>query len=84
MPVLWIGAATKDTGFSLTRLTFQITHATDPDTNSERDYLLGELKQNAAIADVNAYQAQQPLPVTRVNHYVTDGEVVVASLAAAG
>ena len=28
-PVLWIGAGTKDTGFSLTRLTFQVTHATD-------------------------------------------------------
>ena len=26
--VLWVGAGTKDTGFSLTRLTFQVTHAT--------------------------------------------------------
>ena len=29
---LWVGAGTKDTGFSLTWLTFQITHATDADT----------------------------------------------------
>src|SRR6202012_4953135 len=29
--VHWIGAGTKDTGISLTRLTFQITHATDSD-----------------------------------------------------
>jgi hypothetical protein len=35
--VHWIGAGTKDTGISLTRLTFQITHATDSDTNVERD-----------------------------------------------
>jgi LssY C-terminus len=35
--VLWVGAGTKDTGFSLTRLTFQMTHATDSDTNAERD-----------------------------------------------
>lgn len=27
--VLWIGAGTKDTGFSMTKLTFKITHATD-------------------------------------------------------
>ena len=27
--VLWVGAGTRDTGLSLTRLTFQITHATD-------------------------------------------------------
>jgi LssY C-terminus len=83
VPVLWIGAATKDTGFSLTRLTFQITHATDPDTNIERDYVLNELKNNAAIAGVTVYQACQPLRVTHVNHYLTDGEVAVASLAMA-
>ena len=27
--VHWVGAGTKDTGLSLTHLTFQITHATD-------------------------------------------------------
>src|SRR6266581_5417297 len=32
--VFWIGAGTRDTGFSLTQLTFQITHATDTDTNA--------------------------------------------------
>jgi hypothetical protein len=37
--VHWVGAGTKDTGFSLTRLTFQITHATDSDTNADLDYL---------------------------------------------
>ena len=83
-PVLWIGAGTKDTGFSLTRLTFQITHATDADTNAERDYIMNELKQRNAIGDVNTYKAQQPLPVGRVNHYVTDGDVVGASLTAIG
>src|SRR5271154_2740612 len=35
--VHWVGAGTKDTGFSLTQLTFQITHATDSDTNAELD-----------------------------------------------
>jgi LssY C-terminus len=83
LPVLWVGAATKDTGFSLTRLTFQITHATDPDTNTERDYILEELKRNGAIRDVNVYKARQPLSGARVNHYVTDGEVAVATLATA-
>ena len=42
--VLWVGAGTKDTGLSLTGLTFQITHATDADTNAERDFIIGELK----------------------------------------
>jgi len=81
--VLWVGAGTKDTGFSLTRLTFQITHATDSDTDAERDYLIAELMKNRVIADARLIQARQHLPAERVNHYVTDGEVTVASLAAA-
>ena len=78
--VLWVGAGTKDTGFSLTELTFQITHATDSDTNAERDYIIAELRKNLVIGDVNSYQSGQHLPIERVNHYITDGEVTVASL----
>lgn len=78
--VLWVGAGTKDTGFSLTQLTFQITHATASDANAERDYIVAELRKNQVIGDVNSYQSGQHLPVERVNHYMTDGEVMVASL----
>jgi LssY C-terminus len=79
---LWVGAGTQDTGFSLTRLTFQITHATNADTNSERDFILAALKENCVIGDVDSYRAGQRLSVERVNHYVTDGKVLVASLKA--
>src|SRR6185312_11204107 len=78
--VLWIGAGTRDTGLSLTRLSFQITHATDSDTNAERDYIVGELRKNRSIEAVKAYQAGQRLRTERVNHYITDGEVILASL----
>ena len=78
--VLWVGAGTKDTGFSLTHLTFQVTHATDSDTNVERDYIVAELLRNQVIKDVMSYQAGQRLP--RVNHYITDGQITLASLAA--
>jgi hypothetical protein len=47
---LWVRAGTRDTGFSLTRFTFQVTHATDDDTNAERDFILGELKRAGATA----------------------------------
>ena len=79
--VFWVGAGTRDTGFSLTKLTFQITHATDADTNIERDYIIAELQKNRVIVDVNSYRSGQRLPTERVNHYVTDGQVTVASLA---
>jgi hypothetical protein len=81
--VLWVGAGTKDTGFSLTKLTFQFTHATDSDTNLERDYIIAELTKAKAIVDINSYNAQQYVPVERVNHYITDGEITVANLVAA-
>jgi hypothetical protein len=79
--VLWVGAGTKDTGLSLTKLTFQITHATDSDTNVERDYIVAELTKNRVIVDVNSYKSGQRLRSEHVNHYITDGEVTVASLA---
>jgi hypothetical protein len=79
--VLWVGAGTRDTGFSLTRLTFQVTHATDSDTNLERDYIIAELTNNRVIADVTSYSANDHLAVERVNRYITDGQVTVASLA---
>lgn len=78
--VLWVGAGTRDTGFSLTRLTFQITHATDADTNAERDYIVAELRKAHVVGDVTSYQAGQHLPIGRFNHYVTDGDVSVAGL----
>ena len=38
--VQWVGAGTRDTGLSLTRLTFQVTHATDADSDAEREYIV--------------------------------------------
>ena len=80
-PALWIGAGTRDTGFSLTRFTFQVTHATDNDTNAERDFIVGELKAVGAIGEVQWHNEGERIETGRVNHYVTDGEVAAARLA---
>lgn len=80
--VLWVGAGTKDTGFSLTRLTFQITHATDSDTNAERDFIMAELSRHGTIGVVDLYEAGEELGAGKVNHYVTDGIIAVAPLTA--
>src|ERR1700722_18695586 len=50
--VHWIGAGTKDAGISLTLLTLQVTHATDSDTNVERDYVIGDLDKSGVIGEV--------------------------------
>jgi hypothetical protein len=79
--VLWVGAGTRDTGLSFTRLTFQVTHATDSDANAERDYIIGELVRHLIVEEVTAVQSGQQLPAEHVNHYVTDGEITLARLA---
>jgi hypothetical protein len=79
-PVFWVGAGTKDTGFSLTRLTFQITHATDSDTNAERDFIIAELRNSGVVGEVTPYQPRQRLSAEHVNHYVTDGQITLATL----
>ncbi|TCR83898.1 LssY C-terminal domain-containing protein [Rhizobium sp. BK376] len=78
--VLWVGAGTRDTGLSLTWLTFQITHATDSDTNAERDYIVNELKAKCVVGDVVLHQSGSRLMTGKVNHYITDGDVAFASL----
>ena len=77
---LWVGAGTRDTGFSFTRFTFQVTHATDDDTNAERDFILDELKRANAIGVVRWHHEGERLEAGRVNHYVTDGVVAAAHL----
>ncbi|MFO0992580.1 MAG: LssY C-terminal domain-containing protein [Hyphomicrobiales bacterium] len=78
--VLWVGAGTRDTGFSLTWLTFQVTHATDSDTNAERDFIIAQLKRCGVVEDVTSYVEDRNAPIERINHYVADGDVAVAKL----
>src|SRR5262249_36761373 len=80
--VFWIGAGTKDTGFSLTRLTFQVTHATDAAPSAARNCITTKLKKRGRTGEANAYHPRPRPPATRVNHYVTDGEIAAASLSA--
>ena len=77
--VLWVGAGTRDTGLSLTRLTFQVTHATDSDTNSEREYIVAQLGATGLIGDVALHPAGSRLQTSKVNHYITDGDIAFAN-----
>ena len=61
-------------------VSFQITHATDADTNAERDFIIGELTQ-AARSCPSALLRRRAGEIGKVNRYVTDGEVAAASLA---
>jgi hypothetical protein len=78
--VFWIGAGTKDIGLSLIWETLQFTHATDSDTNAERDHIIAELTNGKCVEAVREFRAGEHLPKVRVNHYVTDGDITLASL----
>ena len=77
---LWVGAGTKDTGLSFTRLTFQVTHATDKDTNVERDFIVAQLDESRVIEEITTYRAGERVITKHVSRYVTDGEVTAARL----
>lgn len=77
---MWVGAGTMDIGLSLTRLSFEITHATDADTNRERDGIVAELVRHGVITNVRSHLAGERLAIGPVNRYVTDGMLAVADL----
>ena len=79
---VWVGAGTRDTGLSLTRLTFQITHATDADTNVEREYIISELSGCGVIRHATLFKPGEGFGP--VNRYITDGEIAVAELHVTG
>ncbi len=78
--VIWVGAGTRDTGFSLTAFTFQVTHATDSDADAERDFIVAELKRCGAIGEVRWHKEGERMSLGKVNHYVAGSEIAVAML----
>ena len=75
-PLMWIGASTKDTGFGLASLTYQITHAVDANVDEERDYLVSSLQNSGVIKDVKSFDSG----TYKVGKYTSDGKIVVATL----
>lgn len=58
----------------------QIAHATDADTNEERDFIIAELQRHDVVANVRTHSPGARLSLGRVNRYVTDGVVAVAEV----
>jgi len=53
----------------VSRLTFQMTHATDSDTNAERDYIINDLRKYGVIENVTLYKTGDQLLTENVLHY---------------
>ena len=59
-----------------------MTHATDSDTNAERDFVMAELRDSGVIGETTVYQEGDRLEAGKANHCVTDGVVGVVELTA--
>ncbi len=70
-PSLWIGAATRDIGLSLTSMTFKITHATDPNTIAERDMLMFKLMDRKLIDEAVIYNRPNEMPARSITMCLT-------------
>jgi hypothetical protein len=57
---LWVGAASKDTGFAPIRHNAQLTHMIDPDTNSERRLIVKDLRKAGRLTSTRTITVGRP------------------------
>lgn len=58
--LLWVGAASRDTGFGFIRHNVQLTHMIDPDTNTERNLITKQLLDNKSAKMLTDIHLGQP------------------------
>lgn len=81
--LLWVGAASLDTGLNLIRHNLQMTHMIDPDTDSERELIVKQLRHTDQVASVETLKLDNPYRlINRVwrGYLQTDGKMSVVSL----
>lgn len=81
--LLWVGAASLDTGLMPIRHNLQLTHMVHPDTNKERELIIDGLKSMKLIGKTDKFELEKPY--TLVNRawrakLQTDGMMSVAWL----
>ena len=76
LPIVWVGAGTKDVGIGLTSLTYQIIHRTDKDLDEEREHILQSLRDAGVIKDEHYVESDRLVD----GRYVSDGRILTAKL----
>lgn len=81
--LLWVGAASLDTGLMPIRHNMQLTHMVHPDTNKERELIIDGLKSKKLVSKTDKFKLEKPY--TLVNRawrakLQTDGMMSVAWL----
>jgi hypothetical protein len=81
--LLWVGAASLDVGVGYIRHNFQITHTIDPDTNRERQLIVGQLERRGLVKKVDTIKLGRPYRLmNRVlrGSLHTDGKMAIVTL----
>jgi hypothetical protein len=80
---LWVGAASLDAGLMLIRHNFQISHMIDPDTDSEREFIVHQLRSAELIQTTRTITLGKAYRlVNRVwrGYLQTDGKMTIVQL----
>src|SRR5215475_9955488 len=75
-----VGASIVNTSRALPRKSRRARHLGECGFRWLVYYIIDELRKSGVIGEINSYKAGQRLASKHVNHYVTDGEVMAASL----
>ena len=81
--LLWVGAASKDSGVALIRHNLQFTHMIDPDTDEEREMIIRQLESQNMISKVTLIKLGEPYKL--INRVIrgqlhTDGKMALIKL----
>lgn len=81
--LLWVGAASLDIGVNFIRHNLQLTHMIDPDTNKERELIVGQLQDRGLVKKVQMIKLGEPYRL--INRVIsgslhTDGRMAVVTL----
>lgn len=80
---LWVGCVSRDVGIGIIRHNAQMTHMIDPDTNSERDLLVANLKATKHVKSTRKIRVGKPYRLrNRVfrGHMHADGMLTICEL----
>lgn len=81
--LLWVGAASLDVGINFIRHNFQVTHMIDPDTDSERELIVKQLRAIRRVEKVSDIRLDNPYRlINRVwrGYLQTDGKMSIVRL----
>lgn len=81
--LLWVGAASRDTGFGVIRHNLQVTHMIHPDTNCERELIIEKLQEKNLVTKTTSIKLGNPYRlINRVlrGSLHSDGKMTIASI----